>query len=77
MAFPTPRASFDRPVMVPLAKGTAYAVTLPCPCACKVDSKSTFSTAIKVFVDTALPDPTLPPRVASPDTDNFICRIYY
>ena len=39
--------------------------------------KSTFMEATKVFVDTALPDPTLPPRVASPDTDNFICRIYY
>ena len=40
-------------------------------------AKSTFSMAIKVFVDTALPDPTLPPRVASPDTEKFICRIYY
>ena len=39
--------------------------------------KSTFMEATKAFVDTALPDPTLLPRVASPDTDNFICWIHY
>ena len=42
-----------------------------------VHGKSTFMEATKVFVDTALSDRTLPPRVASPDTDNFICRNYY